>query len=80
MKKLIAGLAIALFLGSISAPTFASLSNQNTIVTFADGKPKKADDSKTKKSSDCNTEAKTEKNCKSACSSAEKKACDKDKK
>lgn len=80
MKKFIAVLAIALFVGSLSAPTFAVASHENIVVSILDGKPKKADkksdsntDCSTAKKADCKTAKKAD--CNTPCSTAEKKAC-----
>ena len=75
MKKALVILALALFIGGISAPAIASNSNALTLITLQEEDPKKkekkAEKSKEatksgdctheKKSSDCSSEAKTAK-------------------
>jgi len=70
MKKALAILAIALFIGGISAPVIASNNNALTLISLQDEDPKKKAEGEktekkaeksgeaTKKSGDCSSEAK----------------------
>ncbi len=69
MKKFIAVLAIALFVGSLSVPTFAAVSNENGTIMKFDVPPKKAEVKTTDKKSDCSSAVKSD------CSSAKKADC-----
>ncbi len=71
MKKLLAVLALALFIGGLSVPVIAANQNAQTLISLQDDDPKKkADGEKTEKkaettkeatkSGDCSTEKKTE--------------------
>ena len=71
MKKFIAVLAIALFVGSLSVPTFAAVSNENVAIMIFDG-PEKPGDKVTDKKSDCSTAKKAD--CNTPCATAEKKS------
>jgi hypothetical protein len=81
MKKVLAILAVALFIGGISAPVIASNSNALTVIALNDEDPKKKDAKKetskeatkeaTKKSSDCSSEKKSD------CSTEKKSDCKK---
>ena len=60
MKKTLAILALALFIGGISVPAIAANNNNLTVISLNEEDPKKkeksekkAETSKTKKSSDC---------------------------
>ena len=85
MKKVLAILALALFIGGISAPVIAANSNALTVIALNDEDPKekekKSEKSKeaTKKSSDCSGEKSSE--CcgekKSDCSGEKKSDCKK---
>lgn len=70
MKKILAILVIAIFLGGITAPVFASNNSSLSTISLADKDPKKSKKSKKseKKSSDCNAEAK--KDCGKSCGSS----------
>lgn len=56
MKKVLAILVIAMFLGGITAPAFASNSNTLISISTVDDDPKKAKKS-AKKASDCDAKA-----------------------
>jgi len=76
MKKTLAILALALFIGGISAPVIASNSNALTIISLNEDDPKKkekkTEDSKdATKKSDCTAEKKSD------CSSEKKSDCSK---
>jgi hypothetical protein len=78
MKKVLAILAVALFIGGISAPVIASNSNALTVIALNDEDPKKKEEPKketskeaTKKSSDCSSEKKSD------CSTEKKSDCKK---
>jgi len=69
MKKALAILALALFIGGIGAPAIASSSNALTVISLNEEDPKKKETKKkeatkeaaksdSKKSSDCSTEKK----------------------
>jgi len=70
MKKVLVVLALALFIGGISAPAIASNNNALTLISLQDEDPKKKAEGEksekkaeksseaTKKSGDCTTEAK----------------------
>ena len=69
MKKALAILALALFIGGVSAPVIAANSNALTVISLNEEDPKKKETTKTeeskeaskseaKKSSDCSTEKK----------------------
>ncbi len=73
MKKVLAILVIAIFLGGITAPVFASNNSSLSTISLADQDPKKEKKTKKtkkseKKSSDCNAEAK--KDCGKSCGSS----------
>ena len=74
MKKLIAILVIAMFLGGITAPVFASNNSVLSNISLSDQDPKKEKKTKKtkkkaeKKSADCNT--KTKKDCGKSCGSS----------
>jgi hypothetical protein len=73
MKKALAILALALFIGGISVPAVAVNSNSQTIIALNDDDPKKeeksAEKSKAdKKSSECTTSEKKSE-CKKTCGS-----------
>lgn len=74
MKKVLAILVIAFFLGGITAPVFASSNSALISTSIVDKDPKKAKKSEKKsaekKSSDCTTEAK--KDCGSTCGGSSK--------
>ncbi len=73
MKKVLAILVIALFLGGITAPAFASNNSAFITISTVDKDPKKAKKSEKKsekKSSDCTTEA--NKDCKKTCGDSSK--------
>jgi len=67
MKKTLAILALALFIGGISAPVIATNSNALTLISLQDDDPKKkAEKSKeATKSGDCSQEKKSD--CSSKC-------------
>jgi len=65
MKKVLAILALALFIGGISVPAIAANNNAPTVISLNEDDPKKAE--KSKKTSDC---TKTEKS--SDCTKTEK--------
>ena len=66
MKKILAVLALVVFIGGVSAPAIAANNNALTLITLNEEDPKK------KEKKDANSkDAKTEKNCESA----EKKPC-----
>ncbi len=71
MKKTLAILALALFIGGISVPVLANNNNAPTVITLQDEDPKKKADGEKKekkaekskeatKSSDCTTEKKSD--------------------
>lgn len=76
MKKVLAILVIAMFLGGITAPVFASDNSALSTISLADDDPKKVKKTKKsvkkseKKSSDCNAEAK--KDCGKSCGGSSK--------
>ena len=78
MKKVLAILVIAFFLGGITAPVFASSNSALISTSIVDKDPKKAKKAEKKsakatsekKSSDCTTEAK--KDCGSTCGGSSK--------
>ncbi len=79
MKKVLAILALALFIGGISAPVIAANSNALTVIALNEDDPKKKDaktekksTEATKKSSDCSSEKKS-----SDCSTEKKSDCKK---
>ena len=78
MKKVLAILALALFIGGISAPVIAAHSNALTVIALNEDDPKKKDakteksKEATKKSSDCSSEKKS-----SDCSTEKKSDCKK---
>lgn len=85
MKKVLAILALALFMGGISAPVIAAHSNALTVISMNEEDPKKKE-TKTeksteaaKKSSDCSTEKKADCSAekKSDCSTEKKSDCKK---
>ena len=62
MKKVLVILALALFIGGISAPAIASNNNALTMISLQEDDPKKKKATKSKeatKSSDCTTEKKS---------------------
>jgi len=71
MKKLLAILTLALFIGGISAPVFASDNSSATAIELTDKDPKKDKKSKSdkksdaKKSSECSSEKKSD--CSKSC-------------
>jgi len=81
MKKVLAILAIALFIGGISVPVIASSNNAMTLISLQDEDPKKKAEGEksekkaeksteaTKKSGDCTSEAKPASEAKAAKSS-----------
>ena len=76
MKKALAILALALFIGGISAPAIANDSNALTIISLQDDDPKKKEKKAEKskeatKSSDC-TQVKKESDCSSKCEGEKK--------
>ena len=78
MKKVLAILAVALFIGGISAPVIAANNNALTVIALHEDDPKKEDPMKTetkkeatKKSSDCATEKKSD------CATEKKSDCKK---
>ena len=71
MKKVLAILALALFIGGISAPVIAANSNALTVIALNEEDPptkeatkkeatKKSSDCSSEKSSDCSTEKKSD--------------------
>ena len=80
MKKILAILVIALFLGGITAPAFASHNSSLFTISTVDKDPKKTKETEKKssesttekKSSDCATEKKS-----SDCNTEAKKDCEK---
>ena len=80
MKKVLAILALALFIGGISAPVIATNSNALTVIALNEEDPPKKEEPKTekksteatKKSSDCSSEKKS-----SDCSTEKKSDCKK---
>ena len=79
MKKVLAILALALFIGGISAPVIAANSNALTVIALNDEDPPKKKEATTektteatKKSSDCSSEKKS-----SDCSTEKKSDCNK---
>ena len=78
MKKVLAILALALFIGGISAPVIAANSNALTVIALNEEDPKKKETEKeatkkeaTKKSSDCSSEKSSD------CSTEKKSDCKK---
>ena len=79
MKKVLAILALALFIGGISAPVIAANSNALTVIALNDEDPPKKEATKkkatkkeaTKKSSDCSSEKSSD------CSTDKKSDCKK---
>ena len=78
MKKVLAILALALFIGGISAPVIAANSNALTVIALNDEDPKKKETEKeatkkeaTKKSSDCSSKKSSD------CSTEKKSDCKK---
>ncbi len=73
MKKVLVILALALFIGGISAPVIAANSNALTVIALNEEDPKKKDTKKeaTKKSSDCSSEKSSD------CSTEKKSDCKK---
>ncbi len=71
MKKVLITLALALFVGGISAPAIAVNSNALTVVALQEEDPKKAETEKksetTKKSSECTTSEKSGGDCSKKC-------------
>ena len=82
MKKLLAILALALFIGGISVPAIAADNHTVTVITLNEEDPKKEETSttkdseakaetkkaeNTKKSSDCTKTEKSESNCSKKC-------------
>jgi hypothetical protein len=55
MKKVLAILTLALFIGGISAPAIASVNSTATAIELADKDPKKKDTKKSEKKADCET-------------------------
>jgi len=74
MKKVLAILALALFIGGISAPVIAANSNALTVIALNEEDPKKKE-TKTEKSTEA-TEKSTEATKKSSDCSGEKKSSD----
>ena len=79
MKKVLAILALAVFIGGISSPVIASSNNTPSITTLADKEPKKKEKSKkdakksdAKKSSDCTTAKKSDCSSKEAAKDCKK--------
>ena len=72
MKKVLAILALALFIGGISAPVIAANSNAATVIALAEDDPKKEDPKKKEASKETSKEATT----KSSDCAAEKKSSD----
>lgn len=75
MKKVLAILVIAMFLGGITAPVFASDNASNITISTVDKDPKKATKSEKKstaekKSADC--DAATKKDCGKTCGGSSK--------
>lgn len=73
MKKTLAILALALFIGGLSAPVIAANTNASAIISLKEDDPKKKEkkakkskDATQKKSSDCTTEKKSS-DCSSKC-------------
>jgi hypothetical protein len=73
MRKVLVILALALFIGGISAPVIAANSNALTVIALNEEDPKKKDTKKeaTKKSSDCSSEKSSD------CSTEKKSDCKK---
>ena len=72
MKKTLAILALALFIGGISVPVIAANSNALTLITLQDDDPKKkAEGEKSEKKADTSKEATKSGDC-----SSEKKSTD----
>jgi len=78
MKKVLAILALALFIGGISAPVIAANSNALTVIALNEEDPKKKETTKeatkkeaTNKSSDCSSEKSSD------CSTEKKSDCKK---
>jgi len=77
MKKVLAILALAMFLGGITAPAIAAINSDLTVITLSEDDPAKKEttektaETKTKKSADCSSEAKAE-----TTKTAEKKSSD----
>ena len=72
MKKVLAILAIALFIGGISVPAFAANSNVKTVIALNEEDPKNTETEKksettTKKSSECTTTEKSGSDCSKKC-------------
>ena len=67
MRKILAMLAIAVFIGGISTPSIASTNNNQTVIALHEDEPKK--EKKTEKSKEA---ARSEKDCEGA-----KKCCSK---
>ena len=80
MKKTLAILALALFIGGISVPSIAAINNAPTLISLQEDDPKKKEKSEKKatkskeatKSGDCSSEKKS-----SDCSSKKKSDCSK---
>ena len=66
MKKVLAILALAVFIGGISAPVIASSNNAPSISILADEEPKKDEKSKKAKKADKKADAKKSSDCTSA--------------
>lgn len=61
MKKTLAILALALFIGGIGAPAIAAVNNNLTLISLQDEDPKKkTSEKKATKSSDCSSEKKAD--------------------
>ena len=71
MKKVLAILALALFIGGVSVPAIAVNSNALTVIALQEEDPKTDDSEKkaetTEKSSECTTTEKSESECSKKC-------------
>ncbi len=76
MKKVLAILALALFIGGISVPSIAVNNSAQTVIALNEEDPKKKETEKketekkaetTKKSSDCTKTEKSESDCSKSC-------------
>jgi hypothetical protein len=71
MKKVLAILALALFLGGISAPAIAAISDNAAQIVLAEDEPKKKETKKAKKSEKATTKSS---DCSKSCEGESKKS------
>jgi len=74
MKKVLAVLALAIFIGGVSAPVIASNNNVATAITLNEDDPKKKETKKETKKAATKSDAKSS----SGCQGAESKPCSKE--